>query len=73
MEKSPIFREEEIEIFEGNTKSFIGKIKIRNNSANLIPLDLYNFSADQLPVFVCRSMAGIPLGLGVSEDEKMLS
>ena len=73
VEKSPIFREEEIEIFEANTKSFIDKIKIRNNSANLIPLDSYDFSAYQLPVFVCRSMAGIPLGLGVSEDEKMLS
>ena len=72
-EKSPIFREEEIEIFEGNTKNFVGKIKIRNNSANLIPLDIYNFSADQLPVFVCRSMAGIPFGLAVSHSKQMLS
>ena len=73
VEKSPIFREEEIEIFEGNTKSFIGKIKIRNNNANLIPLDLYNFSADQLPVFVCRSMAGVPFGLALSHNKQMLS
>ncbi len=73
VEKSPIFREEEIEIYEGNTKSFVGKIKIKNNSANLIPLDLYNFSADQLPVFVCRSMAGIPFGLAVSHNKQMLS
>lgn len=73
VEQSPIFREEEIEIFEGNTKSFIGKIKIRNNSANLIPLDSYDFFADQLPVFVCRSMAGIPFGLAVSHNKQMLS
>lgn len=73
VEQSPIFREEDIEIFEGNTKRFIGKFKIRNNSANLIPLDSYDFFADQLPVFVCRSMAGIPFGLAVSHNKQMLS
>ena len=73
IEKSPVFREEEIEIFEANTKSFVDRIKIKNNSANLIPLDLYDFSVDQLPVFICRSMAGIPFGLAVSQNNQMLS
>ena len=73
VEKSPVFREDQIEIYEGNTKNFVDKVKIRNNSATLIPLDQYNFSADQLPVFVCRSMAGIPFGLAVSYNNQMLS
>lgn len=73
VEKSPVFREEEIEIYEANSKKFIDRIKIKNNSASLIPLDTYHFSADQLPVFVCRSMAGIPFGLAVSQNKQMLS
>lgn len=73
VEKLPFFREQEIEIFEANTKKFVDKVKIKNNSANLIPLDKYNFSPDQLPVFVCRSMAGIPFGLGICKNNEMLS
>ena len=73
VEKSPVFREEEIEIYEANSKKFVDRIKIKNNSASLIPLDTYHFSADQLPVFVCRSMAGIPFGLAVSQNKQMLS
>ena len=73
VEKIPIFREEEIEIYEGNSKKFIDKIKIKNNSANLIPLDKYDFLPDQLPIFVCRTMAGIPFGLAVSHNKQMLS
>jgi hypothetical protein len=72
-EKSPVFREEEIEIYEGNSKKYIDRIKIKSNSVNLIPLDSYDFSAEQLPVFICRSMAGIPFGLAVSQDKQMLS
>jgi len=72
-EKSPVFREEEIEIYEANTKRFFDRIKIKNNSVNIIPLDSYHFSAEQLPVFICRSMAGIPFGLAVSLNNQMLS
>lgn len=73
IEKSPVFREEEIEIYDADSKRFVDTVKITNNSANLIPLDLYNFSANQLPVFICRSMAGIPFGLAVSHNKQMLS
>ena len=73
VEKLPFFREKEIEIFEANTKKFVDKVKVKNNSSNLIPLDKYNFSQDQLPVFVCRSMAGVPFGLGISQNNEMLS
>ena len=40
---------------------------------NFIPLNLYNFLPDQLPIFICRSMAGIPFGFGISKNKDMLS
>ena len=39
----------------------------------MIPLDKYDFSPDELPVFLCRSMAGIPFGFGISKNGEMLS
>ena len=73
IEKSPYYREEEIEVFEANSKKLIDKVMVKNNSANLIELDKYIFSSNHLPVFICRSMAGIPFGLGIQKNKKMLS
>ena len=73
LERMPFFREVDIEIYEANTNKFIDKVKVKSNSVNLIPLDKYNFSSKQLPIFICRSMAGIPFGLGVSNNHDMLS
>jgi len=72
-ENSPRFRSEYIEIYEANTKRFIDKVKVTNNCCNMIPLDKYDFSPDELPVFLCRSMAGIPFGFGISKNGEMLS
>ena len=72
-ERAPQFREEFIEIYEANSKKFIDKVHVKSNSCNMFGLDKYNFSSDQLPVFLCRSMAGIPFGLGVSKNGEMLS
>ena len=73
IENSPIIREEKIEIYESKTKKLIDKVNIYNNSCNLIEIDDYNFKQDELPVFICRKMAGIPFGLGICKDKKMLS
>ena len=73
IENSPVFRQEIIEIYESKTKKFIDKVNIYSNNCNLIEIDDYNFTADELPVFVCRKMAGIPFGLGICENKKMLS
>jgi len=72
-EKSPVYREGKIEIYESKTKKFIDEVKVISNNSNLIELDHYSFSPSDLPVFISRSMAGIPFGLGISEDNKMLS
>ena len=73
IEKNPNYREEEIEIFEANSKKFIDKVMVKNNSANLIDLDKYNFSPNQLPVFICRSYGWYSFWLGNSKNKKMLS
>jgi hypothetical protein len=73
IEKSPIYRWSEIEIFLSSTGKKIDSKKIRNNAANIISLDEYGFSPDELPVFYCKSMAGIPFGFGKSKTTGMLS
>ena len=73
VEKSPVIRESNIEIYEANSRKFVDEVKVLGNHTNLIELDRYDFTPSDLPVFISRSMAGIPFGLGVSEDEKMLS
>ena len=73
LEKNPNFRRSEIEIYEAKTKKFIDSFKVISNNCNIISLDQYEFSKDELPVFVCRDMAGIPFGLGISEKSDMIS
>ena len=73
IEKSPTYRWAEIEIYLSGSAKKIGVHKIRNNSANIISLDKYDFSPHDLPVFVCKNMAGIPFGYGVDINSGMLS
>ena len=73
LESDPKFREAYIEIYEANSKKFINKIKVISNSCTRIPLDKYCFKKEDLPVFICRSMGGIPFGFGVSTKADMLS
>jgi hypothetical protein len=73
LEKTPKFRYSYIEIYDSKSKIHIDNIKVLSNHVNLIPLDKYNFKKNQLPIFLCRDMAGIPFGFGVSSNLKMLS
>ncbi len=73
IEKSPIHRWSEIEIYLSGTGEKIDTKKIRNNAANIIPLDQYGFTPQDLPIFYCKSMAGIPFGFGESKSTSMLS
>ena len=70
-EKLPNYRESSIEIYEANSRKFIDEIKVFANHANLIELDQYCFLL-QISLFISRTMAGIPFGLGV-RDNTMLS
>ncbi len=73
IQKSPSFQEEIIEIYEANSKKLIDEVKVLTNNTNVIPLDKYNFRPDELPVFVCRSIGGVPFGLGIGKNNRMLS
>jgi hypothetical protein len=73
IEKSPKYRWTEIEIYLSGSAKKIGTHKIRNNSANIIPLDKYGFLPQDLPVFISKNMAGIPFGYGVDINSGMLS
>jgi len=55
---------------EGNRK---GQYKIRNNAANLIPLDGLNLHPESLPVMHCKEMAGIPLYFSRTKNGDFLS
>jgi len=73
IENKPGLRWSEMEIYLAESKKRIDSVKIRNNAVNVIPLDHYGFEPDDLPVFYCRTMAGIPFGFGKSLDSGMLS
>ena len=72
IEEQPNYRYAELEICdaEGNGK---GRFRVRNNEANIIPLDGLNLQPSDLPVIVCRQMAGIPLYFSRVADGTFLS
>lgn len=63
----------EIELFNSTNLRKHGTATVKTNSASVIPLDEYGFTANDLPLFLSRKMAGIPFGLGVAKDGSMLS
>ena len=73
LEANPKFRYSNIEIYNAHNLKFIDEIRIRNNSTNVIPLNCYGFKPEELPVFICRDMAGIPFGFGLNTNAPMLS
>lgn len=73
IESSPIHRLAEMEIFLSSSGKKIDSKRIRNNAANIFPLDQYGFTPEDLPVFYCKNMAGIPFGFGKSKSTGMLS
>jgi hypothetical protein len=73
MEKSPLYRWSNLYILNGSTRENIITLKVRNNAVNVIPLDVYGFKPNDLPVFYCDSMAGIPFGFAKGKTNPMLS
>ena len=63
----------EIELFNSANLKKHGTATVKTNSASVIPLDEFGFTASDLPLFLSRKMAGIPFGLGVAKDASMLS
>jgi hypothetical protein len=73
VERTPAFRWAEMEIFLSASGRRVDVKKVRSNAANVIPLDGYGFTEQDLPVFHCGRMTGIPFGFGVGVATGMLS
>ena len=73
LSNEPEFRSSQIHLFNSSTKELKGTETVQTNSVTTIELDKYDFQSDELPVFYSPDMAGIPFGLCISDDKKMLS
>lgn len=73
LEQSAINREEVLEIYDSTTGQQIDEFRIRNNSINLIELDLKQLESCSLPVIICRAMGGIPLYFSRDDASSSLS
>ena len=69
----PDIETHQIELFNSSNLERYGLAEVRTNSASVIKLDEYGFTSSDLPLFISRTMAGIPFGLGIARDESMLS
>jgi hypothetical protein len=61
IESSPVIRLAELEIYDSAEMKFKGRFSVRNNAVTSISLNELGFKEDDLPLFICREMAFIPL------------
>lgn len=73
LEKSPIKRLAELEVYDSAGLTPRGRFTLRNNSINCVPLDALNFKPDDLPLFICRGMTAIPLYFSCAMNGSYLS
>ncbi len=68
---NPQVIESAIDLFDSVSGEKLGSETVRTNSLTTIYLDKYDFKPSQLPIFYAQNMAGIPFGLGISNDGRM--
>jgi hypothetical protein len=73
VENSPVSRSAELEIYDAAGLKLRGRFTVGNNAASSIPLDGLGFEPRDLPLFVCRGMAAIPLYFSSAMDGAYLS
>ena len=73
IENSPVSRTADLEIYDASGLNLKGRFAVFNNQANLVPMSGLNFSADDLPVIICKGMAAIPLYFSCTTDGEFLS
>jgi len=73
LENSPVKRYAELEIYDAHRPQLRGKFQVRNNACNVIPLDGLGIGPDELPMFICRSMAAVPLYFSKTSNGEYLS
>ena len=73
LSNNPEIKSSQIHLFNSSNKDLKGSETVRTNSVTTIELDKYGFKPNELPVFYSPDLAGIPFGLCISDDKKMLS
>lgn len=74
LEKSPQTRSSIIEIYDSAVPGgCITKFEVRNNALNVVSFDHIGIGPDDLPVIICKGMAGIPLFFSKTSDGRSLS
>lgn len=73
VENSPTSRSAELEIYDAAGLKLKGRFPVCSNAANSIPLDGLGFEPGDLPLFICRGMAAIPLYFSSAMEGAYLS
>jgi hypothetical protein len=73
IENSAVSRSADVEIYDAAGLKLRGRFPVSNNAANLIRLDELGFEHSDLPLFICRGMAAIPLYFSSAMDGAYLS
>jgi hypothetical protein len=73
IERDPAVRTAEVEIYDSERGDRMGVAHVKNNDANVVPLDGLGLTAHDLPTIVCRKMAGVPLYFSKTRDGAFLS
>ena len=72
-ENSPVTRISELEIYDAKRLNLRARFSVRNNSSNVISLDYLGLNEDDLPLIICKDMAGIPLYFSHTADRALMS
>jgi len=73
VENSSASRSAELEIYDAAGLKLRGRFPVSSNAANSIPLERLGFASGDLPLFICRGMAAIPLYFSSAMDGAYLS
>lgn len=73
LEESAENRSGKVKVYDANKDCLKGEFQIFNNSINVIPLDELSFMEQELPLFVSKDMASIPLYFSTTEDGSYMS
>lgn len=73
LENSPASRSAELKIYDAAGLKLRGQFPVGNNAATSVSLDGLGFGPGDLPLFVCRGMAAIPLYFSSAMEGAYLS
>lgn len=73
LEKSPVMRTAQVEIYDADKTVIRGRFEVKNNDATIISLDGLGFGPTDLPLILCREMSAIPLYFSKTDDGSLLS